>query len=89
MDSLTFDSLADVTTCCVIVECRALHQAPNQRISRAPITILNPNGMAIIIAVGLDAPIQVEIAGHVGYYAAGMNQQASVIIWRQRGAGCG
>jgi methylamine---glutamate N-methyltransferase subunit B len=43
------------------------------------ITILNPNG-SHNIAVGLDLPLTVEIAGHVGYYAAGMNQQAQVTI---------
>jgi glutamate synthase domain-containing protein 3 len=43
------------------------------------VTILNPDG-AHNIAVGLDAPIQVTIAGHAGYYAAGMNKQAHVLI---------
>lgn len=39
------------------------------------IRILNPDGIHNI-AVGLDAPVEVEIMGHAGYYAAGMNKQA-------------
>lgn len=48
--------------------------------------ILNPAG-AHNIAVGLDAPVRVRIAGHVGYYAAGMNQRADVIIDGNAGVG--
>ena len=35
--------------------------------------VLNPRG-AHALAVGIDAPIEVEIKGHAGYYCAGMNQ---------------
>jgi hypothetical protein len=28
------------------------------------------------VAVGLDAEVKVTVVGHVGYYAAGMNQRA-------------
>ena len=38
------------------------------------VRVLNPDG-AHSIAVGLDAPVEVDIEGHAGYYAAGMNQQ--------------
>lgn len=41
--------------------------------------IYNPDG-AHNIAVGLNAPVEVTIHGHAGYYAAGMNQQAHVRI---------
>jgi hypothetical protein len=41
--------------------------------------ILNPNG-AHAIACGLDAEIDVEIQGHVGYYCAGMNKLATVRV---------
>ena len=41
--------------------------------------ILNPRG-GHAIAVGLDAPIRVEIDGHVGYYCAGMNKAATVVV---------
>lgn len=46
----------------------------------------NPNGEHSL-AVGLDAPIVVEIAGHAGYYCAGMNKQATVIIEGNAGVG--
>ena len=37
--------------------------------------IVNPNG-AHAVAAGLDADVEVEIEGHVGYYCAGMNKLA-------------
>lgn len=41
--------------------------------------ILNPNG-AHALACGLDADLEVEIEGHVGYYCAGMNKRATVRV---------
>jgi methylamine---glutamate N-methyltransferase subunit B len=41
--------------------------------------IVNPRG-AHAVACGLDAAIDVEIDGHVGYYCAGMNQHATVRV---------
>jgi glutamate synthase domain-containing protein 3 len=41
--------------------------------------ILNPNG-SHALACGLDAEIDVEIEGHVGYYCAGMNKRAQVHV---------
>jgi methylamine---glutamate N-methyltransferase subunit B len=41
--------------------------------------ILNPNG-AHALACGLDAELEVEIQGHVGYYCAGMNKLATVRV---------
>jgi glutamate synthase domain-containing protein 3 len=41
--------------------------------------VLNPRG-AHAVACGLDAEIDVEIDGHVGYYCAGMNQRANVRV---------
>jgi glutamate synthase domain-containing protein 3 len=41
--------------------------------------ILNPSG-AHAVACGLDAEIEVEIEGHVGYYCAGMNKRATVRV---------
>ena len=37
--------------------------------------VLNPRG-AHAVAAGIDAPVEVEVEGHVGYYCAGMNKQA-------------
>jgi glutamate synthase domain-containing protein 3 len=41
--------------------------------------LLNPNG-AHALACGLDAELEVEIDGHVGYYCAGMNKLATVRV---------
>jgi glutamate synthase domain-containing protein 3 len=41
--------------------------------------IVNPNG-AHAVACGLDADVEVEIDGHVGYYCAGMNKRATVRV---------
>jgi len=48
--------------------------------------ILNPRGLHSI-AAGMDAPVQVEIHGHVGYYCAGMNKRAHVIVRGNAGQG--
>jgi glutamate synthase domain-containing protein 3 len=48
--------------------------------------VLNPNG-AHAVACGLDAPIEVEILGHVGYYCAGMNKHATVRVRGNAGTG--
>jgi glutamate synthase domain-containing protein 3 len=39
------------------------------------------------IAVGLDAPLEVTVLGHVGYYCAGMNKQATVRVHGNCGVG--
>jgi methylamine---glutamate N-methyltransferase subunit B len=49
--------------------------------------VVNPSG-AHALAVGLDAPVLVEIDGHVGYYCAGMNKQATVRVQGNAGVGC-
>src|SRR5262249_61950252 len=48
--------------------------------------ILDPRG-AHNIAVGLDAPLDITIDGHVGYYCAGMNKRASIIVNGNAGTG--
>jgi methylamine---glutamate N-methyltransferase subunit B len=48
--------------------------------------VLNPNG-AHAVACGLDAEIEVEIEGHVGYYCAGMNKLATVRVHGNAGPG--
>jgi len=48
--------------------------------------VVNPNG-AHAIAVGLTAPVYVEIRGHVGYYCAGMNAAATVVVDGHTGTG--
>jgi glutamate synthase domain-containing protein 3 len=41
--------------------------------------VVNPSG-AHAVACGLDADVEVEIDGHVGYYCAGMNKRATVRV---------
>ena len=41
--------------------------------------VVNPNG-AHAVACGVDADVEVEIDGHVGYYCAGMNKRATVRV---------
>lgn len=48
--------------------------------------VQNPAG-AHSIACGLNAPLDVQIHGHAGYYVAGMNQQASVTVHGNAGPG--
>ncbi|HAJ71148.1 MAG TPA: protein glxC, partial [Methylophilaceae bacterium] len=48
-----------------------------QLLKQQTVTVVNPNG-AHNIAVGLKAKVDVTIDGHAGYYAAGMNQLATV-----------
>jgi methylamine---glutamate N-methyltransferase subunit B len=48
--------------------------------------VVNPNG-AHAVACGLDAEIDVEIEGHVGYYCAGMNKRATVRVLGNAGPG--
>lgn len=50
------------------------------------VKILNPDG-AHNLAVGLDAPVNVAIMGHAGYYAASMNKEANVTIFGNVGTG--
>jgi len=65
----------------------------NQRLHRIgpgdnehPWRVVSPNG-AHAIAVGLTAPVHVEIRGHVGYYCAGMNALATVVVDGHAGTG--
>jgi methylamine---glutamate N-methyltransferase subunit B len=48
--------------------------------------VVNPNG-AHAVACGIDADVEVEIEGHVGYYCAGMNKLATVRVHGNAGPG--
>ena len=64
-------------------EANALLHAPGeQRHWR----IVNQRGRHSV-AVGLDAEIEVDVEGHVGYYCAGMNQRATVHVRGNAGPG--
>ena len=63
----------------------ALHGIPNGA-NEPDWLITNPMGQHAI-ACGLDAPIEVTINGHVGFYCGGMNQQAGITIHGHAGVG--
>jgi glutamate synthase domain-containing protein 3 len=48
--------------------------------------VLNPRGQHAV-AVGVDAPISIDIKGPVGYYCAGMNKQATIVVHGSSGPG--
>ncbi|MBA2127227.1 protein GlxC [Hyphomicrobium methylovorum] len=48
--------------------------------------IVNSQGFHAV-AVGVDAPININIRGSVGYYCAGMNKQASITVHGSAGPG--
>ncbi|MDI9349246.1 MAG: protein glxC [Candidatus Symbiobacter sp.] len=48
--------------------------------------IKDPRGLHSL-AVGVNAPITVEIGGNVGYYCGGMNQQAKIVVDGMAGVG--
>ena len=63
----------------------ALHALPPET-NRTLFRVLNPRGQHAL-AVGVDAPVRIEIAGHVGYFCAGMNQGATIVIDGNAGNG--
>ena len=63
-----------------------LHDIAGDAPERLRWQIVNPNG-AHAVACGIDAPLEVEIVGHVGYYCAGMNKHASVRVRGNAGTG--
>jgi len=68
---------------------QSLHAGPPAAASDgagARVVVLNPGGRHAI-AVGLDAPYELEIEGHVGYYCAGMNKLATVRVRGNCGVG--
>lgn len=65
---------------------RRLHAVGREGAGPSRWRIVNPRG-AHAVACGLDADLEVEIDGHVGYYCAGMNQLASVRVRGNAGTG--
>lgn len=79
-DTVTFD----LATQSVRELNRFLHHELGPGIAK--VRVLNPDG-AHNIAVGVDAPVEIEVDGHAGYYAAGMNKHAKVLIRGNAGPG--
>lgn len=50
------------------------------------VVVSNPDG-AHSIACGMNAEVEIEINGHVGYYVAGMNKHARVVVNGNAGPG--
>jgi methylamine---glutamate N-methyltransferase subunit B len=78
VDAVTFDLASDSV--------RELNRRLHEPGVSGRVRVLNPGGRHSI-AVGLDAPVEVEIKGHVGYYCAGMNKLASIRILGNCGVG--
>ncbi|AXL51377.1 protein glxC [Paraburkholderia caffeinilytica] len=81
MESLTFD--LERTT---VRELNRFLHKPASELEGQVVTVVAPNG-AHNLAVGVDAPVQVTIAGHAGYYAGGMNKHATIEIDGSAGTG--
>jgi glutamate synthase domain-containing protein 3 len=85
----TFPSTAEVIDL-ALVSLREMNQRLHDLAGDAPEPrrwqVLNPNG-AHAVACGLDAPLEVEIQGHVGYYCAGMSKRATVRVIGNAGTG--
>jgi methylamine---glutamate N-methyltransferase subunit B len=77
-DALTVDLAADSV--------RQLNARLHAREAVGAVRVLHPDGRHSI-AVGLDAPYELEIEGHVGYYCAGMNKLATVRVRGNCGVG--
>jgi methylamine---glutamate N-methyltransferase subunit B len=65
---------------------RRLHELAHGASGPRRWRVENPNG-AHAVACGLDADVEVEIHGHVGYYCAGMNKRATVGVHGNAGTG--
>jgi glutamate synthase domain-containing protein 3 len=65
---------------------RELNQTLHSDEAVGRVLVRNPGGRHAV-AVGLDAPYEVEIEGHVGYYCAGMNKLAGVRVRGNCGVG--
>ena len=63
----------------------ALH-AQNTETNQTRWEVINPRG-SHAIAVGIDAPIEVNVMGSTGYYCAGMNKLATVHVHGSAGPG--
>ena len=61
-----------------------LHDLAGQSGGRVVVT--NPSG-AHAVACGIDAELEVDVEGHVGYYCAGMNKLATVRVHGNAGSG--
>lgn len=85
MNAISPDVTFDLSATALRELNEALHKVTPESTTRRW-RVLNPNGRHAV-AVGINAPLTVEIEGNVGYYCAGMNAEASVIIHGNAGQG--
>lgn len=85
MSAITADFKFDLRKCSLRELNQALHDLTHETNARYW-HILNPDG-GHAIAAAVDAPVTIEIEGHVGYYCAGMNQLANIVIHGNAGVG--
>ena len=67
-------------------EVNVILQSYNGSAEAAHMRVLNPAG-AHALACGLDAPVNVDIEGHTGYFCAGMNKLANITVLGNAGQG--
>jgi glutamate synthase domain-containing protein 3 len=70
-------------------ELRALNEDLHRQTAGANETqweIINPKGRHAV-AVGVDAPLSINVRGSVGYYCAGMNKEATITVHGSAGPG--
>ncbi|WP_181704951.1 protein glxC [Chthonobacter rhizosphaerae] len=85
MNTIPTSQTVDLAT----VSLRELNQSLHRLGDRTNLShwrILNPRG-AHALACGLDADVTVEVDGDAGYYCAGMNKRATVIVHGNVGIG--
>lgn len=85
LDTPTGARVVDLSTASVRELNAALHALKSDT-NATRWQVLNPRGRHAL-AAGVDAPVTVEIDGHAGYYCAGMNKQARVIVNGNAGVG--
>jgi glutamate synthase domain-containing protein 3 len=78
--------LVDLATTPVRELNQRLHELAGDRPGPRRWRVLNSNG-AHAVACGVDAEVEIEIAGHVGYYCAGMNKLATIRVHGNAGTG--
>lgn len=79
--------VVDLATTSVRELNRQLHNLPPNT-NETRWEIVNSDGQHAL-AVGVDAPITIEIHGHAGYYCGGMNKDATILIGGNAGVGVG
>lgn len=72
--------------CHSVRELNAALHALGPETNRSHWRVLNPAGRHAL-AVGLTQPVTVDVEGHAGYYCAGMNQRARLIVHGNAGTG--